>query len=65
MSQPQPLAIRYRHARNSGMGLITACIFLSLRLLAVIFLRLEGPAWQGLWQRYQPWFYHLLNLQQL
>lgn len=61
MSQPQPLAIRYRHARNSGMGPITACIFLSLRLLAVIFLRLEGPAWQGLWQRYQPWFKHLCN----
>lgn len=41
------------------MGSITAALFVCVKMLAYIFLRLEGQAWQQLWQRYQPWFKHL------
>lgn len=52
---------QYQQAHQHGMGVVTAWLFVLLSGLAYTFLRLEGPAWQGLWQRYQPWFYHLLN----
>lgn len=49
----------YQNARKRQMGSITAFVFVILQVFAYTFLRLEGPAWQGLWQRYEPWFKHL------
>ncbi len=46
----------YQNARKRQMGSITAFVFVILQVFAYTFLRLEGPAWQGLWQRYEPWF---------
>lgn len=53
------LKAQYQAARQRQMGSVTASIYVVLRLLAYALLRLEGPAWQALWQRYQPWFKHL------
>jgi len=49
----------YQAARQRQMGSVSASVFVVLWLFAYIFLYLEGPTWQGLWRRYQPWFKHL------
>lgn len=53
------LSQQYRNARGQQMGSITAALFVCVKMLAYMFLRLEDQAWQQLWQRYQPWFKHL------
>lgn len=50
---------QYQEARGRGMGAVMAAVFIFLRLFAYTFFRLEGPAWQRLWQNYKPWFNHL------
>lgn len=57
----QPIQQHYQRALQQGMGVLTAMVFVGLKLCAYTFLRLEGPAWQSLWQRYQPWFAHLTH----
>lgn len=49
----------YQAAQQRQMGSVSASVFVVLWLFAYVFLCLEGPTWQGLWQRYQPWFKHL------
>lgn len=55
------LSTQYRAARQQYKGPVAAAFLVILKVLAYMLLRLEGPAWQGLWQRYRPWFKHLTS----
>lgn len=56
----QELSKQYHALRRRQMGSVTASIFVLLKILAHVFFSLEGQAWQKLWQRYQPWFKHMM-----
>lgn len=56
----QVLSKRYRYAREQRqMGWVTATAYVILVVLAYSVLRLEGPAWRALRQKYAPWFTHI------